>query len=404
MRLLQVTVATIAIALWALPTLASSQIPCLQNSTINTLEALVKCYQTYTVPAHYYADPSDCVTESAKYAAAQPSPFELEAWKLVLSLFLQIDDEYYWCPEDITDAPGLQGAYSMSRFEDVEGQSFCVLSEKHVVGDNRNTYARGWGLVVVPATKAGYARSIHFSVPHPIFDGEEVAVEAAALFKRSGAKSLLISGRHRQAYPCPTNCSGAQSDIYYKTDPTHEVHEVFHSTLLAIAEWQARTSCVAEPCGTFIQLHGKANDHCGNNNMFLSGGIKSPDWYTSHPSYPVNLLKNNINVAFNGSLAISPVEDGACDLTATRNVFARFLNGIPPDLVCSKGAAKAKASGHFIHIEQHYSVMSPKLYDAWTEAIKATFPNISAVITEANPSWSWGPRINYLYSSFECKL
>jgi len=142
------------------------------------------------------------------------------------------------------------------------------------------------------------------------------------------------------------------------------------------SSWVDEILCTAAPCGTFIQLHGKANNHCGNNNMFLSGGMASIDWYTDHPSYPVNLLKEQLNAHFPGSPAISPVEDSKCDLKATRNVFARLLNGVPENLVCSKGATKAGAFGHFIHIEQHYTMMLEEQYSYWTEAIEATFPDI----------------------------
>jgi len=96
-------------------------------------------------------------------------------------------------------------------------------------------------------------------------------------------------------------------------------------------------------------------------------------------------LKEQLNAHFPGSPAISPIEDNKCDLKATRNVFARLLNGVPENLVCSKGASKTGALGRFIHIEQHYRMMQEDQYEYWTEAIQATFPYIGSFSQGDNP-------------------
>jgi len=213
--------------LCALPISTLANVSCLQNSTIDTLETLISCLQTYTAPPNYYATPGSCDLESEKYAAAQPSKAELQAWKDSISELMDIDGKEKFCPEDVTSVVGLNNTYVVSLFNDKDGQSFCILSETQTAPNTTSVFARGWGIVVVPANKEGYTRSIHLSVPHPVYDGEELAIQAAALFKRTGGKSLVISGRNRQAYPCSTKCSAAASTIYYKTDPTHDVVRYF---------------------------------------------------------------------------------------------------------------------------------------------------------------------------------
>ena len=183
----------------------SIPINCLTTSpTPATLEDLVTCFETFTVRTNTY--------DATTYASAQPSPSELAAWTTVIESLLDVDGN---CTS--VSPTNLTSFYTVSLFTEsvVGGQSFCILSESN---SEDNHYVRGWGLVAVPATRAAVTRNIHFSAPHPINDSR-TAVQAAALFKRTGAKSLVITGRQRDAYKIASSC---QTE-YFKTDAAHDI-------------------------------------------------------------------------------------------------------------------------------------------------------------------------------------
>ena len=82
-------------------------------------------------------------------------------------------------------------------------------------------YEKGWGLFITPDKSSNSVRRLHFSAPHPVFD-QRTAEQAAALFKRTVSKSLLIEGRHRHALSsgdCSQSCQGAG---YHRTDGAHD--------------------------------------------------------------------------------------------------------------------------------------------------------------------------------------
>jgi hypothetical protein len=77
------------------------------------------------------------------------------------------------------------------------------------------------GIFVTPANPvSGVIRDLHFSAPHPVTDANTLR-QAAALFKRTGAKSLVTTGRHRRAYSIAGDCSTASAGVYYMTDAAH---------------------------------------------------------------------------------------------------------------------------------------------------------------------------------------
>jgi hypothetical protein len=76
--------------------------------------------------------------------------------------------------------------------------------------------------MVVPAMRRAVSRFIHISAPHPTAD-INTTQQAAALFKATGAKSLLIPGRIRMAFLDATDCvESPAGTVYYKTDPAHD--------------------------------------------------------------------------------------------------------------------------------------------------------------------------------------
>jgi hypothetical protein len=190
------------------PLNTSGQIACLQNAT-STFEDLVACFDTYTVSEGYYSDET--------YAAAQPNVDQLCGWEDLVSSLLTVDGN---CTSVIVPA-SIADIYDVSLFTDPTGPQFCVASETTSVD---GLYSKGWGLVVVPATQAAIMRDIHLAAPHPAYD-LFTPEQAGALFKSTGARSLLISGRSRTAYLASSDCviPASNTTIYYKTDPAHDV-------------------------------------------------------------------------------------------------------------------------------------------------------------------------------------
>lgn len=182
----------------------SAAITCLSTST--TFEGLVNCFDAFTITSGTY--------DATGYANAQPTPTELTAWNTVVGSLLAVDGN---C-NSVTLPSALTGIYTVSLFTEsgTGGKSFCVLSESNSGTNGR--YVRGWGLVAVPATRGAVSRMMHFSAPHPIADSG-TPQQAAALFKSTGAKSLIITGRHRGAYQA-NSCEGSD---YFKTDAAHDI-------------------------------------------------------------------------------------------------------------------------------------------------------------------------------------
>ncbi|KAF8055233.1 hypothetical protein FPV67DRAFT_872613 [Lyophyllum atratum] len=336
---------------------------CLDYTKSTTLEQVVSCLDTYTVPNDYY--------DKASYEAAQPSAAQRAAWRSTVSSLLDVDGN---CLSMVLPSE-LGDIYTISQFTEPSGPSYCIFSEVH----GEEQYAKGWGLLIVPATHAAASRHIHLSAPHPGFDFG-TPQQAAALFKSTGAKSLFIAGRSRLSFKEQSECvAGAAGTTYYQTDPAHNKLEPFYDATRTIHEWQVgRGGCPGASCA-FIQFHGKANTTCTTDQMFLSSGLgtgaASKRWYTDDIMQPIKQLRTQLQLAF-PSWNISMPSDSSCILTATKNVVGRFLNGIDDGDVCTTAAKASMATGLFVHIEQGAAALSPAAYDAWTEALIGAFKKV----------------------------
>jgi hypothetical protein len=169
-------------------------------NTFTTLEAFVDCLDKHTVPANFYNDPG--------YATAQPSGSEAVAWKIAVEKLLT-GGCLPGSPGSpiVTPVAGLGGDYVIAGVTESGGtHTWCILVEAHTLTGSL-VYKRGWGFVVTPADPVhGVIRDLHFSAPHPQSD-ENTPRQAAVLFKKTGAKSLVVTGRNRKAYPISTLCS-----------------------------------------------------------------------------------------------------------------------------------------------------------------------------------------------------
>jgi hypothetical protein len=179
----------------------STPITCLSTSTI--FWGLIDCFNKFTVPSNTY-------TTHDLYVAAQPVGDEIAAWDDVVASLLAVDGN---CGSSLL-SDALDGIYTVTLFTKTSGASYCVLSESTATSGR---YTRGWGLMAVPATRDAVSRFIHISAPHPIYD-KGTPQRAAAVFKGTGAKSLIISERHRHARS-EDLCEGPDYSI---TDAAHD--------------------------------------------------------------------------------------------------------------------------------------------------------------------------------------
>ncbi|KAK0188103.1 hypothetical protein F5146DRAFT_1062041 [Armillaria mellea] len=326
---------------------------CLADSSITTLVDLANCFNYYTVRRDHY--------NNETYFAAQPNTTQSDSWGDLIASLLYVDIN---CTS-VAIPPSLRDIYTISNFD-----SYCVLSEIRI--NEWGYYDKGWGLFVVPSSRNGIKRNIHLAMPHPIFDFRTPA-QAVSLFTITGARSLLISGRHRSAYNASTNClpSTAKS-TYYRTDPTHDVNEPFHSASRAVWGWQnVNGGCPTRSCA-FIQLHGKSPTTCRTDQIFLSSGLGNSTWYTDDVDRPIKRIQRELEDLF-PDWNITLPSDSSCILTATNNVFGRMINGVDESSVCNQAATVDGSTGAFIHIEQALVASSQDAYDGWSRALLAAF-------------------------------
>ncbi|KAK1225207.1 hypothetical protein PQX77_011887 [Marasmius sp. AFHP31] len=338
---------------------AIDEIGCIQNDKITTIEDLISCFDSYTVTHAFYNEDT--------YAVAQPTSAEEAAWKSLVSSLLYVNGN---CT-DIIVPDVLDGVYGVSPFHSA-GEEFCVLHERKADSEN-SVYVRGWGIMVVPnrPTRPG----VHLAAPHPQYD-LLTPQQAAALFEGIGAKSLLISGRIRTALLNATTCITGSGTVYYATDPAHNDEEPFVTASKEIWRWQqAQGGCPSASCA-FIQMHGKGASTCPTDIAFLSTGLgrsaSSLAWYTDSVDRPIKRIQKTIRQV-NPSWNVSLPSDSNCSLTATLNVFGRFINGVDESLVCEEGATARLATGAFVHIEQAKGSRQPDAYKSWIGALNASF-------------------------------
>lgn len=188
------------------------------TSTSTTLENLINCLNGYTVPADSYS----CTA----FATAQPqtSPNEVTGWDAAVTQLLNAGGT---C--SLPSGSTISGSYQVTDFLDTtSGRNYCVLSEINAVTVSGKTYfTRGWGTFVTPRDVTNTTLTLHHSAPHPIAD-TNTPQQAAAIFRRSNSRSLLVAGRHRDALsatsaPPPCAINSCVNAAYTHTDPAHDV-------------------------------------------------------------------------------------------------------------------------------------------------------------------------------------
>ena len=208
------------------PAVPSSTLSACSMTTAVDLPALVACHVALVQ------------RQIAVLDIIQPTPAQRTAWANTIQDLLNVDGN---CLTIATNLPAeLATSYTVRKV----GEDFCALVEfttNNGGAGGRVQYVKGWGMFVTPARKSLVKRNLHLSAPHPIFDSLTEA-QAGQVFGGTGAKSLYIAGRKRDAFREPSDCiAGSGTTTYWKTDPAHDNVCIF----LISAGWQRRANyCV----------------------------------------------------------------------------------------------------------------------------------------------------------------
>ncbi|KAG2006267.1 hypothetical protein CC2G_002598 [Coprinopsis cinerea AmutBmut pab1-1] len=343
-------------------------------SWAHDLAQLAHCLNRFTVLHGSY--------DTLTYNQAQPTPLERRDWNALVQSVVAAEGD---C-RGVEIPASLRAFYGIETFYD-DGTRYCLLAEHSTMSQHAT---RGWGSLIVRPTSS---RTIHLSAPHPVYDTGSVE-QAAGLFKLSGAKSLLLSGRARSAFLQPSNCTSPSTGgrYYYQTDPTHSKDEPFVEASIAIHSWQtSHGGCPNDSCA-FIQIHAKSQWTCVEDQIFLSSGIgrsnASIDWYTDSTDRPIKRLQHELRKSF-PSWNISLPHESNCALIASKNVFGRYINGVDRSDLCSIPSKVKDVTGEFVHVEQALEARADENIEAWARALRAAFPPPSSRFGESEASRSW---------------
>jgi hypothetical protein len=149
--------------------------------------------------------------------------------------------------------------------------------------------------------------------------------------------------------------------------------------LFKYMEWlravaQAMTSSCPAALVSPVQFNNKSSTDTSIGNS------RTSEICYRNPLLPITRLRNALVNSFPGIAIGTPTEFGTCDLTATRNVFGRLVNGIPESDLCLNSNIRCTCTGtggcmgKFVHIEQDPAYRLDVFYGSWASAINAVFP------------------------------
>lgn len=248
----------------------------------------------------------------------------------------------------------LRSRYSVSPFFDVEtSKNYCVAME--VSDANNDSIAdRGWGTLVVDNAAT---MELVVQAPHAKYD-LNTGVQAAGVFKRTGARVLVMNGAHRYANKRASRC---QED-HKESDMAHDNKNFVQVATGVIKDFYERQG----KNFTVVQFHGMAASACPGVDVYMTFGTQQAP--LSNESLP--LLRNSLlSEQPTWSIAV-PGDMISCDLPGTTNVQGRLLNDVPEKRVCS--ASASLYSGKFIHIEQKMAQRGREFCDDWARVLVKT--------------------------------
>lgn len=352
---------------WAIPCLLLSSLVFVETNRIstcflqsNSFDSLIACLSQFILRTNSISEgsdhllPTDEILNSLNDAAYQ---------------LMSVSGD---CHTVLISQP-LESYYKVTEFTDITtGISYCFLHEITMTADE-GSFLGGWGLMSVPKSLGNVERSLHISCTHPLTDGA-VHKQSGAIFHLTNSRSLLIATAARDASLTISKCDkGCSWTGCYVTDGAHDNTTGFHSMAKATLRWQlSHTDSRSPPI--FLQFHGKAENTCANDTIFLSPGKPASKQKSIAQILPVQTLQTELIKASGGQWNVKTLtDDYNCKLTAGSNIFGRLINGVPNGQEC-KGAA-ASISGMFIHAEQSETARLSSNYGIWVEAIKATLPS-----------------------------
>jgi len=311
----------------------------------------------------------------------KPKTTTLNEWKKVIGLMLEGK-----CREiDLNNYTGLNkgGRYKLYKFKDttVTGKPkyYCVFTSTKTksMTNNRNGAVYAWGTFITRIRQADENVTIYnlsIDVPHPLADTNTYE-QGVQIYKDSQARSMYLAGAHRETVSDKSDCGG-----YNKADASHNYQHPLTFTTMAVKDYwtnQGRKFAV-------IQIHGKGETTCESSAVFVADGAADTNGNRQSPGSIAEKFKVNLETPLLGlGYSIDTVKTNpTCDLGATQNVQARFLNGmIEKKDICNIGILDGRTgewitdpNGTFLQIEQNIDVRKdPKSPKVIGDAIRKTF-------------------------------
>lgn len=237
-----------------------------------------------------------------------------------------------------------------------------VLCRGASAGDERSLVllrpeASGSGHATLAIDTSPAARALILEAPHPLWDSG-TADEAVAIFVRTHARAVLISGTHRCGSDRASGCDGTADACgagaaVRESDMAHAVDSAFHAAHVALAN--------AFPEALVVGVHGM-----GGEGASVSDGTSQPTTVDSavarfaralHARFPAEPITTCNDFG-------DPDVPREARLCGTTDVQGRHLNGS----LDACGARAVGASGRFLHLEQHAD-FRPERADAIADAL-----------------------------------
>ena len=261
------------------------------------------------------------------------------------------------------DLRSLTDFYDIGTFFDANhGTTYCVLLTTSI--------QYPWGTVIINANTDLAPRDLSIDCVHPIFD-PFTAPLSLAVFQRTMARSLILSGSHRFANAqLLQHCDGHG----HVSDAAHSDWNCILSATKAVYKYYEES----HQDYTAIQFHAMAETSCPGVDVFFSYGVKTPPLQGEkldllrqelYKIWPAR-MSTRTSDANSPMVFTAPGEDGPyCRMRGTLNLQGRYINGVPEDAVCTQKATSH--TGKFIHIETKYWMREVDLatHVRWSNAI-----------------------------------
>ncbi|MFQ5823356.1 MAG: T9SS type A sorting domain-containing protein [bacterium] len=288
----------------------------------------------------------------------KPSKAELTGWRELITALLEgrLENANTLVQSEFS-------FYQLYRFTDTgfNQQLFYLLREKFPV-------TKGWGTFMV---NPNFERPICIEIPHAIYDINTYK-QGTDIFRRTGARFLIMAGTHRcgnsEPSPCDGSFQGCGTGQYHITDMAHFVDAPFQATHETIVTHFPQTYA--------FSIHGNSNDNC--EDIFLSNG-------RSEESKPILFnLKSTLLAAGGVSVAVAGDGTSSCPFIGSTNTQGRFTNGSPDP--CTQAASST--NGYFIHVEQRRWVRDN--FSVYVKLIDAINTNIAHVTSVEGKDQTYG--------------